>query len=117
MKPSAIFLFIVISLFGQASHACVSGITSIKVLNNDFKVIKIISSQSEILKFQTEWCSLKKIQSPANTNWTNKLDIEGGELSGRWLYNSNGYISRLNYQLKPSYQVPNAISINKILGL
>ena len=48
----------------------------------------------------------------ANRKWIYKLDIRP---SGRWLYDTAGIISKLNYQLNPSFRINDNNKLLKIL--
>jgi len=50
-----------------------------------------------------------------NTAWTHKLDIKATQIGGRWLYDKNGYLAKLNYQLTPSYIVKDPEAFNKLI--
>lgn len=115
MKINILSIFILFISLSFKVLACDEAISKVTVLDKNFKVVKVITASSELVQIQKAWCDFKPINTPPNTNWTHKLDIVGGKLTGRWLYNSQGYISRLNYQLKPSYQLPNAGTINKLI--
>jgi hypothetical protein len=115
MKTNILSIFILLTALSLKVLACDLVISKVTVLDNNFKIVKIITSPNELAQIQNAWCSFKPINTPPNTNWSHTLDIVGGKLTGRWSYNSQGYISRLNYQLKPSYQLPNPGTINKLI--
>jgi len=93
-------------------------ITEIKILNTEFKVIKIIKNPNELKLAKNEWGKLVSINSLPNTNWSHKIDITSKSIGGRWLYNKQGYLAKLNKQLKPIYKVNNVKTFNKVyLGL
>jgi len=108
---------IIILLFPLAAIA--SGeMQQIKILNNEFSVIKVISSTKELELAKKEWGQLIPINKLPNTNWTHKIDITSKSIGGRWLYNKQGYLAKLNKQLKPMYKTNNVKSFNKVyLGL
>ena len=98
--------------------AVAEDISDIKIRNSDFKVIKTINSPTELAEANNEWKQLIQIESLPNTNWTHKIDITSNTIGGRWLYNKEGYVAKLNKRLKPMFKVKNVESFNKVyLGL
>ena len=108
-----IFLFLL-----PFTVAAAEGISEIKIRNNDFKVIKTINAPAELAEANNEWKQLIPIKSLPNTNWTHKIDISSRTIGGRWLYNKEGYVAKLNKRLKPMFKVKNVESFSKVyLGL
>ncbi len=110
-------LVLIILLSFSSYNIIAEEVNEIKILNSDFELINTITDKSDISTFKKEWEHLEKIETPPNYDWTHKIDISGGKLSGRWLYNQAGYISKLNKQLKPSYKINNATNFKNALGL
>jgi hypothetical protein len=116
---------IIIVLFAIALAGCAPAriditkieISEIVVLDSNFNQKRIINQPEQLSEISKIWRQLKQIQinELPNTNWTHKLDIKAGDLSGRWLYNKEGYLSRLNYQLYPTYRVENTAEFNKLI--
>ena len=86
----------------------------ITVRDNEFGVLRIINTADRLAKAQELWDSLIPIDKLPNTDWTHKLDIRSDSIGGRWLYNEDGYVAKLNYRLKPMYKVPDVTSFNEI---
>jgi hypothetical protein len=92
-------------------------ISEIVVLNSNHRQIRIINQPEQLLEVNKVWRQLKQIQPSElpNYNWTNTFDIKAGDLSDRWMYNKEGYLSRLNYQMYPTYRVENPSEFNKLI--
>ena len=93
-------------------------ILEITVRNKDFEVIRVVQELEVLKEAEKAWQKLKPIDSLPNTNWTHKLDVTSESIGGRWLYNKEGYLAKLNKQLKPMYKVSDVSKFNEIyLGL
>lgn len=88
----------------------------ITIRDSNFEILRVIDSPELLTKAQELWDSLIRISELPNANWTHKIDIRSGSrsLDGRWLYNREGYVAKLNYRLKPAYKVPDVNSFNEI---
>ncbi len=108
-----ILLILVLNILSCSSNTNLpEGITEVQIRNNEFKVIKNLSLE-EIQFFEKSFLSFQKIEEAPITGWTHKIDIISKKLNGRWLYSDAGYISKLNYSLKPSYKISNVAEFNK----
>jgi hypothetical protein len=85
----------------------------ITVLDGGFQVLRVINESDQLAKAQEQWHSLIPIDELPNTNWTHKLDIKSDFVGGRWLYNKEGYIAKLNKQLEPKYKVSDVKLFNE----
>lgn len=90
-------------------------ISEIIVLDSHFKTLKIINQPEQLLSINEIWKQLKPINKLPNSNWTYKLDIESNHMSGCWLYNKEGYLAKLNYQLEPKYRVEDPNKFNMLI--
>lgn len=119
MKIFSILLVIFVSLFSYSTQACTMPITKITITDKtaDANVIQVIDDELRLSKIQAAWCRFEKIDFPPNADWTHGLKIEGGYMEGIWLYNRKGYLSRLNYQVKPSFHITNLEEFNLLIGL
>jgi hypothetical protein len=86
----------------------------ITVRDRNFEVLREINDSDQLGKAQEQWDALIRIDELPNTNWTHKMDIKSNSVGGRWLYNSEGYVARLNKRVKPDYRVSNVKSFNEI---
>lgn len=110
-------LLAAISLLFSISTSIVASeqIKGITIRNSDFEEIHEFDP-TEIDAFKFEWDSLTKLVEAPNSEWTHKIDITGGSLKGRWLYNSeDGVMTSLNYFSKPCYRVTNIERFNTLL--
>lgn len=55
------------------------------------------------------------IDKPPDYSWSHKFDIVSEKCGGRWLYNKEGYFSKLNYFMKPSYRILEPTEFNRKL--
>ena len=91
------------------------GIYKVTVLDSISKQINVIDQPDMINKLNELWKGFEPIDELPNTEWTNKLDIDSEKMSGRWLYNQEGFLAKLNKQLKPSFKVIKKETFNKII--
>ena len=112
MKFSLLILILILILFPIAALS--EGVKEIRILNNEFEVVKIISDPDLLAIAYSEWKLLVPVDSLPNTNWTHKIDITSKSIGGRWLYNKQGYIAKLNKRLQPIYQVKDVASFNQV---
>ncbi len=92
-------------------------ISKIIVLDSDLRLLRVIDQSDSLSQINNLWKEFESINDLPDTQWTHTLDIVSKDLSGRWLYNQDGYLAKLNKQLKPMYKVHNREAFNKfILG-
>lgn len=106
---------IIFSLLLLSCHAENIGIYKITVLNGNFQKIRIIDQPQRLKVINELWEEFEPIDEIPDIEWTYKLDIDSKKLSGRWLYNEEGYLGKLNKQLKPSYKIKNQETFNKLI--
>ena len=90
-------------------------ISKVVVRDSEFREIGTITEAHEIQQINRLWQDLEPIAQLPNTDWTHKLDIEANVRSGRWLYNQEGYLARLNYELKPSFKIPDPDAFKELI--
>ncbi len=107
-------IFFIFAISAQAEELKISRVI---VLNSSFRQIRVIDQPEQIKLLNDLWKNLKpiKVKDLPNTNWTHKLDIKSNGSTNRWLYNQEGYLAKLNYQLKPSYKIINLEAFNKLI--
>ncbi len=107
-------IFFIFSISVQAKELKISHFI---VLDSSFQQIRVIDQPDQIKQLNDLWKNLKpiKVKDLPNTHWTHKLDIESNVSTTRWLYNQEGYLAKLNYQLEPSYKVVNLEAFNKLI--
>lgn len=117
-KPLRIDKYIIVLLILLTSSVIAENMDKIKILNSEFEIIRIIISPDELKMANNEWLKLKPLETLPNFNWTHKFDISSESIGGRWLYNKEGYLAKLNKMLKPAYKVTDVVTFNKVyLGL
>lgn len=111
----------VLGLLAGLSIACSASepITSVKVWNADFKVIKELTA-GELADFERAWSAKTAADNTLNNVGGEhfKLDIEKGGRSGdRWLYQTTGYVQVLAVKGgKPVYKLQNPEAFNRLIG-
>ena len=114
-----VFLFsISVIMFGCTSpqvDISLIEISEIVVLDSNFNRVRVVNDFEQLQEINKLWQQLEQVDKLPDIAWTHKLDIRANQLSGRWLYNKNGYLAKLNYQLKPMYQVEDPAAFNKII--
>ena len=113
-------LFVVSFIFIVSCVKVDSVMGPITILDHEFDVIRNIDGKVDLNEFERHWNLLEPIEILPNYNWTHKIDISsdgnfGKKFGGRWLYNNEGYIARLNKQLKPIYRVEDVQHFNGFL--
>jgi hypothetical protein len=87
------------------------------VWNKEFKVISTINSSDDLSALSEIWGTRKKSSSQDAPNFQYKIDIRSGPYSGRWLYDSSGFIQRLNIFRKPIFRIEQNKEFNRHLGI
>jgi len=107
-------IFFIFAISAKAEELKISHVI---VLDSSFQQIRVIDQPDQIKHLNDLWKNLKpiKVKDLPNTNWTHKLDIKSNGSTARRLYNQEGYLAKLNYQLKPSYKVVNLKAFNKLI--
>jgi len=113
-RPLTQAAYLLVSFLCSAAIANDITMDEIEILDDRFELLRIIDDPTELAKAQELWSTLIPIESLPNTNWTHKLDIQSDTVGGRWLYNAEGYVAKLNKQLKPMYKVSNVTLFNEI---
>ena len=114
MKNILILLLMVFVTFNRCESMEIDRISVFE--KGGSEAIIVIVSTDRLIEIVKQWNKLKPVKRLPNTNWTHQLKIEGDKsIGGTWLYNSQGYIARLNYMLKPMYSVSNIELFNKLL--
>jgi hypothetical protein len=87
------------------------------VRNKDFKIISSINSSDDLFALSAIWETRKKASSQDVPNLQYKIDILSGPCSGRWLYDSSGFVQRLNIFKKPIFRIEQYKEFNHHLGI
>jgi hypothetical protein len=87
------------------------------VRNKDFKVISSINSSDDLFALSVIWETRKKASPQDIPNLQYKIDILSGPYSGRWLYDSSGFIQRLSVFKKPIFRIEQTKEFNQHLGI
>jgi len=95
-------------------------ITKIEIRDPNFMITKVIDSQQELQQINEHWKQMDRYEDYLEINYTDTFDIDtimpSGRNSGdRILYNRNGYLTILTYQLKPCYKVQDPNAFNELL--
>ena len=123
------FKWALLSVFGLSSsvYACDQPIEEIIVKkfidNPPHTVDHKITDKETLQNIQKLWCGFKKTEEyPAleegKVDWTHSLTLAGGgALDGIWLYQSNGFLGRLNNRLLPRYSIAEPTEFNQLLNI
>ena len=90
-------------------------ISEVVVLDANFNRERVVNDFEQLEEINKLWQQLEQVDGLPDTAWSHTLDIQANQLSGRWLYNKNGYLTKLSYQLKPIYQVKDTGAFNKLI--
>jgi hypothetical protein len=98
--------------------ACSEKITRVSVRDQEFREIKVLSTQSELSRFEEIWSKRTKQDTPSRIEWPFKLDIrDSGSAGSRWMYNPEGWTQLLSVKETPLYKLSSPEDLNKLLGL
>ena len=123
------FKWAFLSVFGLSGsiYACDQPIEEIIVKkfieNPPHTIDHKITDKQTLQSIQQLWCGFRKTEEyPApeegKVNWTHSLTVAGGgELDGIWLYQSKGFLGRLNNRLLPRYAIANSADFNQLLNI
>jgi hypothetical protein len=107
----SIIILVTFSFFAYSK----AELTSITVLNSNFEVINTIDELGQLTYIQSLFHQSNKLELSTKPNWKYKLDLKGGKKSGRWLYDPEGFICVLNYQLNSCYKIENPVKVRSVL--
>jgi hypothetical protein len=92
-------------------------ISEVRVLDYEFRDIKVLSSPIELSEFKELWLK-KSVHKPSMVEWLYKLDISSkGSGGDRWLYHPDGWVQVLTKGPASLYKIPSPESFNKIIGI
>ena len=109
-----ILLIVAALLIPIISHA--GEISNVRVLDSEFREVKVISTESELSQFEDLW-SKKTKQGSIKVKWLYKLDISGKSKGNRWLYHPEGWVQVLTKQHTTTYKISSPEQFNKLLGI
>ena len=114
-----IFLFLVPFLFfgcmsWQADMSQIE-ISKITVWDSNSNRKRVIDDFNELQKINKIWQQLEPIDKLPDREWACSIDIYANQLESSWLYNKNGYLARLNYELKPKFRVKDIAAFNELI--
>jgi hypothetical protein len=90
---------------------------TVVVWNREFKLISKINAPDDLIALSEIWNTRKKASPQYTPNFRYKIDIRSGPNSGRWLYDSSGFIQKLNIFKKPVYRIERNKEFNSHLGI
>ena len=91
-------------------------ITKVSVWDSEFRQVKVISTESELSKFEELW-SKKTKQDPIKVKWLYKFDIDSKTKGNRWLYHPTGWVQVLSAKKVTVYKLSSPAEFNKLLGI
>lgn len=108
------------SLVAGGAVAAPAEVHRVVVRDSEFRVVSEISSEPDMAKFQQHWSS--KVTTTLNSvqpysAFKYKLDISSGTGAGRWLYNPNGLLVKLDKRDRPILQINDPHAFNALLGI
>ena len=116
-----IFIFISL-LLGVTACSNATEIVLVTVRDNEFRIIKTLSSAAELAEFSELWskrqreASMEPFRAPVSYPY--KIDIEltpkGGD---RWLYDPAGITQVLTKTIVPRYHIDLPERFNALLGI
>jgi len=123
------FKWALLSLFGLSSsgYACDQPIEEILVKkfidNPPHTLDHKITDKQQLQQIQQLWCSFQTTDEypqleEGKVNWTHSLTVTGGgKLDGIWLYQSKGFLGRLNNRMLPRYSILESYKLNQLLNI
>ena len=92
-------------------------IDKLRVLDSEFNEVAVIDDSSVLRSLEVLWQKMAPVEATADLSWSHKLDITSKDVGGRWLYSQDGYVARLNKEMKPRYRVSDNAAFLDLLGL
>ena len=90
-----------------------SSISQVKLNSSESDSSYLLDSY-QLSLFKQAVATLAPLTGKPDTAWTHTFDITSENHGGRWLYNrKTGHIAKLNYFLKPRYQVKDYSTFNQ----
>jgi hypothetical protein len=123
------FKWALLSLFGLSSsvYSCDQPIEEIlikKFIDNPPHTLDHkITDKLQLQQIQQLWCGFQTTDEypkleEGKVNWTHSLTVTGGgKLDGIWLYQSKGFLGRLNNRMLPRYNISESGRFNQLLNL
>jgi len=108
------FITVILVTFSFFAHSKAE-LTSVTVLNSNFELINTIDELDQLTFIQSLFHQSNKLELSSKPKWSYKIDIKGGKKSGRWLYDPEGVICLLNYQLNSCYKIENPDKVRSVL--
>lgn len=98
-------------------------LSKVKILDKNFKEIKILKSADELEQFTLAWEQKEKLENKhihtiyRIAGWDYKIDLIDlkAKTSDRWLYNEKGYCRILSKQKRPIYQIKEVEKFNNLI--
>lgn len=108
-------VFLIVILFCNAVFA---EIQSVEVLDREFQPIHVVSEKNDLVKFQSIWMNKSEVTPQIPVRWSEgyKIDISGGENSGRWLY-YDGWLKPLSMKSINIYRIQDYKQFELLIGL
>ncbi len=91
-------------------------IGKLRVLDSEFNEVAVIEDPSVLRSLEALWGKMMPVAATPGLSWTHKLDIVSQDIGGRWLYSREGYVARLNKELKPFYRVSDNEAFLDLIG-
>lgn len=113
MKSLTILLLILLFPYYAAAE-----ITEVKILDNNFNVIKVLSDKSDLDEFKAHWKDKESNLTQRKLLFKYKLDISSDKKKpDRWLYGKSGLTTILSKSVTTQYQIQSVDSFNQLLGI
>jgi len=108
-------VFLIIILFCNVVFA---EMQSVEVLDREFQSVHVVSEKNDLVKFQSIWKNKSEVTPQMPVKWSEgyKIDISGGESSGRWLY-YEGWLKSLSMKSTNIYRIQDYKQFELLIGL
>ncbi|RJQ77157.1 MAG: hypothetical protein C4519_13870 [Desulfobacteraceae bacterium] len=113
MKKFFTFAFLAMTLISCKTDKI--EITKIMVLDSNFNQLSVIQNPDTLNIISNLWSTFEPIADIPKIQWDFKLDIESKNIAGRWLYSKEGYIAKMNKELKPRFKVGSQDAFNRLI--
>lgn len=81
------------------------------------KGISTIRNPEDLRQFFAVWKTKQKVHPTSGLKFEYSFDIRCGNEGGRWLYDSAGFVQKLNIFRKPIYRIESFKEFNQTLGI
>jgi hypothetical protein len=101
----------------QPVSAFAQDISKVSVLDQNFQLVKTLTSARDLAAFDELWSGKTVQESALGSGFLYKIDIHRGGRSVRWLYDPAGFLKVLSKSRTPVYGLSARQAFNRLLAI